>query len=496
MTSPDRHVYCSPELEAGLLGTMIVLGSHGRPEFDDLVRLPDDTFTVWHHPLIHRAIRAVSESGSPVSAVTVRDHLRITGCEQASARVAQCMEAAGGVIPNWEHVRDELLRLAHLRRVDVVMGRQLAELRAGVADSAAWLTATRAAMSGVLEPERAKLDGWGEPHGIADFLAPRPPIDWFCLPLCMGPGFPIVFCGYGYSGKSAAAQSLVVQSSAGVPIWGMFGVERPLRWLHLDYEQGTRLTDERYERLIRGYDLAPQDIAGIESRSLPEKYITQGSERELVDLTKGFDGLLLDSWLASSPGIDENDSSARWLTDMLRRVGEKNELVPLILDHARKDAKDQTGGAGQSMRGSSAKFDSASTILIFAGAGKRGTTNVATVTGVKARETGREIEPFELEISDVPIGANPRAGLVVEAKSLLRAPESQSERVRDMQQKILEALREHGPVPSKHALRELIGGRMESVVGCLDLLLATGKVEVTKSGRAVSIGLVNGKAAG
>lgn len=485
-------IYCSPELEAGLLGTMLVLGASGKyPEYlDELVQLPADTFTSWHFPLIYAAIQQVHESRQLVSAPTIRSHLDKLGVSRASERVAECLDAASQVMANWEHVRDELRRLAQLRRVDTVLGLQLAQLRAGVSDSEAWMLATRQALDGLLEVDHAKLDGWADSSGWDAILEPQPELPWFCLPLGLGPGFPVVFGGYGYSGKTVAAQSLVVQSSAGLPIWGMFGVERAMRWMHLDYEQGTHLTHQRYRRLVSGLGIVPRDLEPVDVRCLPHRYLTsEDCEKELTELTKGFDGLLIDSLLAGSPGVEENSSDVRHVTDMLRRVGERNQLVPLILDHARKSSKDEVGGAKQSLRGSSAKFDAASGVFIFNGAGKRAGCNVTSVSHEKARETGRLVDPFELAISDEMIGSDPRGGLIVSATSVVSGTETQSQRVKATQDRILEVLREHGPVPTRDALRELVGGRKEAVIGCLDLLIASNQVVVSKSGRAVSIGL-------
>jgi hypothetical protein len=60
-----------------------------------------------------------------------------------------------------------------------------------------------------------------------------------------------LIAGYGFTGKTIAAQALALAIASGGRVWDMFAA-RSGRVLHLDYEQGQRLTNERYQRLARG----------------------------------------------------------------------------------------------------------------------------------------------------------------------------------------------------------------------------------------------------
>jgi len=95
--------------------------------------------------------------------------------------------------------------------------------------------------------------------GVPEIFAPLPPVPWLVEGLDKSPGAVNLIAGYGFTGKTIAAQALALAIASGGCVWDMF-TARSGRVLHLDYEQGQRLTNERYQRLARGSKLDPNEV--------------------------------------------------------------------------------------------------------------------------------------------------------------------------------------------------------------------------------------------
>src|SRR5690349_18967599 len=76
---------------------------------------------------------------------------------------------------------------------------------------------------------------------VAGIFAPLEPVNYLIEPLDLCPGAPALVAGYGFSGKTVALQSAAVSIASGQLVWGTFKARRG-RALHIDYEQGSRLT--------------------------------------------------------------------------------------------------------------------------------------------------------------------------------------------------------------------------------------------------------------
>ena len=202
-----------------------------------------------------------------------------------------------------------------------------------------------------------------------------------------------MFAGYGYSKKTLAAQSIEVSCAAGCSVFGVYRAET-CRVLHLDYEQGRRLTFERYQRLARA--------AGVDGRSLgdrlrvavfPSLYLDSlGAEDVFARVFEGYGLVVIDSLRASAPSADENSSDVRRLIDILNRASDKTGATPILLHHARKPNDQTKGGARMSIRGSSAIFDAVQSMFVFEG--EKGQPTV--VHHEKERLTGVELPDFDL----------------------------------------------------------------------------------------------------
>lgn len=318
----------------------------------------------------------------------------------------------------------------------------------------------------------------------AAIFAPLPPVPYVLAALDICPGAPALVAGYGYSGKTVACQSLALSIATGTPVWGTYQASRG-RVCHVDYEQGSRLTRERYQRLALGMHVGPSDIGDrLRLASLPPLYL-DGTAAEDV-LCHELDGCTLaifDSLRAAAPSLEENSSDVRQTLDMLGRVSERTGCAAIMIHHARKPQKGAPGGAKMAIRGSGAIFDACGSVLVFEAAKAQPTT----VTHEKARTSGQLAKDFQLSILDVPNGGDERWGLVVSAEA---CPQTSEERdggraLDALKERIRGFLREHGSVPSKNALRERLGCNRSSLYAAMDELTAAG--EVVKDGSGLTL---------
>ncbi len=317
--------------------------------------------------------------------------------------------------------------------------------------------------------------------GILDavaIFAPLPPVRWLCQGLDLAPGAPALFAGYGYSGKTVAAQEFALAVATGTPAWGRFPV-RQGRVLHVDYEQGSYLTRLRYQRLARARGAGLRELGGrLEVEPLPPWYLDAGDAYEqLVRRCEGLDLVIVDSFRAACPHTDENSSDARVPLDVLGRVSEATGAVAVALHHARKPTKDDRGGAKTSIRGSGALFDACGTVLVFAS--EKG--KAATVSQEKARITGRPAADFGLWIEDVEVDGDPVGGLrvsAIDADADGSPKKSDEEKFAAMKTKLLEILRREGAiVGSLDSIQARVKARRVDVRAALNELVLAGLVQ-------------------
>jgi len=233
-------------------------------------------------------------------------------------------------------------------------------------------------------------------------FAPLPPMPWVVEGLAIAPGAPTLIAGYGYSAKTLAAQALLLAVAAGRRIWGEFVCKRG-RCIHIDHEQGERLCRERYQRLALAYGIPFDELEGMLALcSMPSLYLThKAAEDALVAVCMGAAICLIDSFRASVPGVDENDSKVREYLDILTRVSERTGCTFIVIHHAGKSKGDEHGSRDerQSPRGSSGIFDACQTVLKFDG--KKG--EPTRVSMHKERARGGAVEDFYLAVEDVAI---------------------------------------------------------------------------------------------
>ncbi len=247
--------------------------------------------------------------------------------------------------------------------------------------------------------------------GVSDLSQLLPPIPWVCEPLGLAPGAVSLVAGYGYSRKTMALQSLGLSVAAGRPVWGLWSCRKG-PFVHLDYEQGRRVTQERYQRLARGMGFALSELpeGALRVACMPRAYLDEdGIFEQLVALVGDAALVLVDSLRAAFPHADENSSEVRTYLDVLSRVSERTGAAIAVIHHARKPNVMNGGGATHAIRGSSALFDACQSVYVFEGEKDTPTK----VHHQKDRVRGVTLPEFGLTSDDLPGATGPRDGLAV-----------------------------------------------------------------------------------
>lgn len=269
-----------------------------------------------------------------------------------------------------------------------------------------------------------------KPQGIillngAAIAEPLPDLEYLIpqLGLVAGSGAPHLVAGYGYTGKTITVQSLLLSLAAYRSLWGAYRSSLR-RVIHVDLEQGDRLTRRRYQRLAldMGVDLCELGDALVLT-VMPGLRLFRDQVDEWCSLMEGRDLLVIDSLRAATPGADENDSTIREGLDMLAEASESTGCRSLVIHHSRKTVGDETSGK-HSIRGSSAIFDACDSVYVLTG--EKG--EPIRVEHVKARTHGELIEDLALVITDVQVGADPRAAVHVQAHAVGLISQQRDER--------------------------------------------------------------------
>jgi hypothetical protein len=330
---------------------------------------------------------------------------------------------------------------------------------------------------------KAATDAWNLLN-TRDLAESRPPVPWLCEPIGMAPGAVSLVAGYGYSRKTMALQSLALSVAAGRPLWGVYSV-RSGPVVHLDYEQGRRLTQERYQRLARGMGFELDDLADDSLRvaCMPRIYLeTQEAIDSLMPVVAGAAFVVVDSLRAAFPHADENSSDVRSYLDALNHVSERTGATIAVIHHARKPSAQQGGTATHAIRGSSALFDACQSVYVFEGEKDTATT----VHHQKDRVRGTTCPEFGLTSEDVKKGAEPRWGLRVRhlEGEQLRARTVAEDRFEGLKGAIVKVVRgAKRPLTSANAITERVDGRKQAVLAAVKELISDGVLLLREDGR-------------
>jgi hypothetical protein len=425
------------------------------------------------HQSIWTAMLSIHGELRPIDIVTLRATLSASGQLDRAGGVrylAQLFDEVPATAYPLEYARI-VVQHARVRRTIAVLETAAAQGYALTEDQAAdYLARVQRTVSDAVGDDAKPDEQWVTG---AEIFAPLPPVAWVCKGLALGPGRPHTLVGFGYSGKTVAAQALALAVASGGHAWGRFSCRQGVV-VHLDHEVGKRGTLRRYQRLAFALGIAPHHIEDrLRILPLPRvKLSDAGAEQWLTRTCTGVALCIIDSLRACIGGdIDENDSAVRSYLDILLRVSDATGCTFVVLHHAGKGR--QEGDQREAGRGSSAIYDASGTVLKLdpqKTSERQTTVSKVVATKMAAEASGGALEPFWLRIADVASddGADERAGLscsFLEVFDGQAAAESALLAARKV--KVLETLSAYPDGLSKEQVRRVVGGDKTVTDGAL-----------------------------
>ncbi len=321
-----------------------------------------------------------------------------------------------------------------------------------------------------------------------ELAEPLPDLTYLVPHLGLAPGAPVLVAGYGFAGKTVSLQSLALSIASGRPVWGVYSCRRG-RVLHLDFEQGRRVTQERYQRLARAMKI---DLATLENHLTvainPAVYLDDVVAPAVYGrLFEGYSLVIVDSLRAAAPKSDENASDVRTAIDTMSRAAEAHQALLVFVHHARKPKADDPAGARYKIRGSSALFDACGSVFVYSAEKGQATR----VTHEKCRNRGIPISDFGLQIEDVELDGDARKGLEVThlepeqlAAEQAAGPSSHTEAL----ERIGDFLKTEGEVRgSKSTLCERLRMNRNRFFAAIDELESRGDIEMGRDERGAFV---------
>lgn len=299
-----------------------------------------------------------------------------------------------------------------------------------------------------------------------ELYTPVDPMNWV-IDGVAAPGCLTELMAFGSSGKTWLAIAAGVSAAAGVPWLGRFAT-RQVGAVFLDWESGRREMRRRTQMIVRGLGLGAElPPFGVASFSQPYLDDTAALAEAIGALAADYGLVVIDSFMAACPSLQENDSSARRYLDSLKGLAETHKLAILILTHAKKTSgspvKIDPREAG---RGSSAIFDAAD--LVFAGTYVEG--EPLHVTQTKAR-LGRKVDPFDVTIADTPDGA-----ILVTARDPERGETTPDEAFSARKSAVRDFIRRHPGIAGNEAIAARMRLGRPTVAQAVRELLDEGRV--------------------
>lgn len=457
----------------------------------ELLELRRSDFYSEAHGLVWQTIRELHDQGAEPTFAAVIQRLRERGRLAAFGIVEEL--PAGAKCPGLpKPIREavERIRTTAKDRAMLFEARRLeAQLLTGASNDASETIAKLVAMAGEAKPANDDSPSYVI-ESAADIASPLPPLTWICQGLHLARGSVTIVGGYGYSRKTLYCQDLALSVATGRPALGVYSVERaPV--VHIDYEQGQRITRERYQRLARAsdIDLPAADLSVI---TFPQFRLSDGDAAdrivEILDAT-GAKLVVLDSLRAAVSGIDENSSDIRECIDVLGAACKRADAAAVIIHHARKPSEGKAEGR-YSLRGSAAIYDACDGVFVFSGEKGQPTT----VDHAKDRLVGTELASFGLATEDVAQGDDLRWGLRlvhIEAEQLAEIADAAQERSTEVaEDRAMEAIRRYltrmGTYQgSKNALFAEVGGNRAKFLSAMSRMAGAGEISI--DGRTITL---------
>lgn len=195
-------------------------------------------------------------------------------------------------------------------------------------------------------------------------------------------GSVVMLAGYGSSLKSWIAFDLAYAAATGGK-WLERAETKESLVAYFDFETNLRQCGTRLFKLASGRKTEiPRKLRVLER---PEALDSAEMEARLLELCRKTKLVIIDSFRAAVPGMEENDSRSRIVIDMLGRVAAATRCTFVVVHHAKKSG---ARGGKQSdprevLRGSSALFDAPDVII---GVHLQRGEECSTVSSLKSRE--------------------------------------------------------------------------------------------------------------
>jgi DnaB-like helicase N terminal domain/AAA domain len=237
-----------------------------------------------------------------------------------------------------------------------------------------------------------------------DLFKPLSEPNWLVPVLGIAPGAPTMIAGYGWSGKSLMAQSIAVAVATGSLLWNQF-TTRKGRVLHLDFEQGTYLTSDRYQRIAYGKQLKKEDFESrLEAIAIPDFNFAGSNCRDILcRFGENRDLVIIDSLRASTHGLDENQSEISKPLVASLHASEKTGCVFTFIHHETKNGSTD-GDARKKPRGHGSIFDASGCQIAMEA--PQEFDDPIIVRNTKARALrNKGFRPFNFYIDDFEDGA-------------------------------------------------------------------------------------------
>ncbi len=231
---------------------------------------------------------------------------------------------------------------------------------------------------------------------LKDAYAPRPPLSWVVSGLLALPSLNVVFGPPGTL-KSMLLTDLALCVATGKPWLTPLPGEparpfattaAPVLWL--DFDNGQRLTSERFEAIGRAHDApesAPLFYVSMPSPWLNASDILQVDGLAMRVLRLGAKLVVVDNLSTVAGGKDENSAEMVGTMSNLRRLAEKSGAAVVVVHHQRK-SNGLKGREGDTLRGHSSILAALDLALLL----ERAEDDLITLKSTKTRLT--DVMPF------------------------------------------------------------------------------------------------------
>ena len=330
-----------------------------------------DLFRIRAHRRIHAAIQRLNDRGSRLDLLTLKSELELKGeLGQISGKLggkhlsgdaylARLVDLVGPSAHLPDYLEILLRDLNEHEEAEAVDGLQRALKRGGLSEEI--VTARQRVLSS-LQARTSATSFHPTPVDIIELLEKPLPNTTHLAEGLVPTSSLISLAGEAGHGKSLFSEQMALEMVIGLPVFGRFSVNQPLRVCIIDEENRLAELQKRFQRILRCFGRTAEDIGDrlLLYNGAGFRFDEQIRCQELLRRLKDFhpDLVVFDTFRRMHRQ-DENDSGAIdcLFGEVLLRVRDELGSSVLLLDHLNKAKKRLSRGAGrQRLRGSTAKL--------------------------------------------------------------------------------------------------------------------------------------------